>query len=333
MATLLTVAIFPGMAQAHGAVDPVATSFLARLSAVPAGLDAKVVDGDLRLWLSVSPSVPAVVLDYRGAPYLRFSRSGVAVNVNSVMYYLNLTPVQAAPSRVSPAVAPRWQQASSGHQYSWHDGRLQGLASVALAPGTRYVGRWNIPVTIDGQMRSIVGGLFYAPAPSIVWFWPILVLLACALAAWRVRRSALDDRVVGSLAAAALIGIAVAGVGRELHGRPTISVSQAVTFAVVLGFVAWGVRRVLARRLGYFSAFMISVAAIWEGVQLVPTLLNGFVLAAVPAFMARTAAVVCLGCGIGLLVFVFRLADQREPEELGDEYDFEDTNAWGSGIP
>ena len=32
------------------------------------------------------------MLDYRGVPYLRFTRSGVAVNENSEMYYLNQTP-------------------------------------------------------------------------------------------------------------------------------------------------------------------------------------------------------------------------------------------------
>ena len=329
---LVAVGAFPGVAEAHGAVHPIATSFLAKVSGVPAGLDAKVVDGDLRLWLSVQPSATAVVLDYRGGPYLRFSRSGVDVNVNSVMYYLNQTPVEAPPSRVSPTIPPRWQQVSNGHEYSWHDGRLQGLASIALSPGATYVGRWSIPVMIEGQLSSIFGGLFYAPDPSIVWFWPILVLLGCTLAAWRLRRPALDARVVRMLAVAALIAIAIAGVGRELHGRPTVSVFQLITFAVVLAFVAWGLRRVLLRRLGYFSVFVISAAAIWEGTQLVPTLLHGFVLAAVPGFLARAAAVVCLGCGAGLLVFVFRLAEQREldPSDGGDfrdEDDFEDVGA------
>jgi hypothetical protein len=328
---------FPGVAGAHGAVDPIATSFLARLSGVPAGLDAKVVDGDLRLWLSVAPSTTAVVLDYRGGPYLRFSRSGVAVNVNSVMYYLNLTPVEAPPSRVSPAIAPRWQQVSSGHEHSWHDGRLQGLASIALSPRTTYVGRWSIPVMIDGQLSSIFGGLFYSPDPSFVWFWPILVLLACTLAAWRVRRDALDAGVVDVLAVAALVAIGIAGVARELHGRPTVSAFQLVTFAVILAFVAWGLRRVLLRHLGYFSAFLISAVAIWEGIQLAPTLLHGFVLAAVPAFAARAAAVACLGCGAGLLLFVFRLADQRgldpaDDDDFGNEDALEDVGAWESGV-
>lgn len=332
---LVAVGAFPGVAGAHGAVDPVATSFLAKVSGVPAGAEAKVIDGDLRLWLHVAPSETAVVLDYRGAPYLRFGRSGVYANVNSAIYYLNLTPVETPPARASPTIPARWQQVSSGHEYSWHDGRLQALASVALSPGTRYVGHWSIPVMIDGRLSSIDGGLFYAPNPSIVWFWPILVVLLCTWAAWRVRRSELDARVVRLLAVPALIAIAIAGVARELHGRPTVSVFQLITLALVLAFVAWGLRRVLLQRLAYFSIFVIAVVAVWEGLQLLPTLLRGFVLVAVPAFMARAAAVLCLACGAGLLIFVFRLAGQRElgpqdPDEVSDDDGLEDVAPWES---
>ncbi len=185
---------------------------------------------------------------------------------------------------------------------------------------------------VGGHGSSIFGGLFYAPDPLLVWFWPIIVLLVCTLAAWRVQRPELDRRVVRLLGLAALVAVAIAGVARDLHGRPTVSVLQLITFAVIAVFVAWGLRRVLLQRLGYFSVFMISAVAIWEGTQLIPTLLHGFVLAAVPAFVARAAAVLCLGCGAALLLFVFRLADQREldPSEDDDfshEYDFEDAGA------
>ena len=89
----------------------------------------------------------------------------------------------------------------------------------------------------------------------------------------------------------------------------------------------------MLRRAGYFSYFAIALVAAYEGAQLVPTLLNGFVLAAVPAVVARAAAVVCLGCAGGLLLLSFRLADlQREEtedrEEFEDEFD-EDYRAWG----
>jgi hypothetical protein len=329
---LVAMGVLPGVAEAHGTVDPIATSYLARIARVPVGLDAKVVDGDLRLWLRVQPGVSAVVLDYRGAPYLRFSRSGVQVNVNSAMYYLNQTPVETPPSRVSPTIPTKWQQASDGHDYSWHDGRLQALASVARAPGSTYVGRWSIPVLIGGRPDPISGGLFYAPDPPIAWFWPIVVLIACTLAAWRVRSPEVDVRVVRGLAVADLVAITAAALGRELHGRPTVSVFQLITLALVAAFVGWGVRRVLLRRLGYFAIFLISIVALWEGSQLAPTLHYGFVLAAGPPWAARAAAVVCLGCGAALLLFTFRWAEQRgldpsDGDDWSDDYDFEDAGA------
>jgi hypothetical protein len=57
--------------------------------------------------------------------------------------------------------------------------------------------------------------------------------------------------------------------------------------------------------------FLIAWAAMWAGFELLPTLLNGFVLIALPAFVARASAVLCLGCGAGLLVLVSRLSARR----------------------
>jgi hypothetical protein len=305
---LISLAAFPGTAAAHGPPAPVATSYVARVSRVPAGLNAKVVNGDLRMWLRVPESMTLVVIDYRGAPYLRFSRSGVQVNENSSMYYLNQTPIPAVPpsglDRTTPA---HWQQVSSGHAYGWHDGRLQALATVALSPGARYVGRWSIPLRIDGRPTSISGGVWYRPNPSIVWFWPIVVLLGCVLAAWRISRPALDACLARLLGIAALLGAAAAGGARELYGRPNVPASHLVEVAALLAFVAWGLRQVLIRRPEYLSFFVISLVALWEGVELIPTLTHGFALTAVPAFVARASAVLCLGSGTSLLLFVFRL--------------------------
>ena len=295
------------------------------------------IDGDQRMWLRVDPGRTVVVLDYRGAPYLRFSRSGIAVNRNSAMYYLNQTPAEVPPSNLRPTMAPRWLSVSGGHEYSWHDGRLHALATVALAPGASYVGRWSIPVRVDGRVGAIAGGLWHAEDPSIVWFWPVVVLLACALALWRVRRAELDELAARVLAFGSLVGIGCAAVARDLHGRPSVSVFQLIAFAVFVAFVVWALRQLLLRRAGYFTYFVIASVAIYEGAQLLPTLLNGFVLAAVPAVVARSAAVACLGCGVASLLFSFRLADlQREASEDGEEFEDEFADdidrAWPSGV-
>lgn len=308
---LVAAGALPAIALAHGPVAPVATSYLAKVGRVPAGLDAKVVDGDLRMWLRVSPAEYVVVLDYRGAPYLRFTPSGVDVNQNSAMYYLNQTPVaETPPANLGRTTPPRWEQASDGREYGWHDGRLHALANVAIAPGSTYVGRWSIPVLVDGHLAAISGGVWHAEDPSIVWFWPIVVLIACVLAAVRLKRPELDARVGRTLGVAALLAIGIAGVGRELHGRPNVTVLQLVELTVILAFVLWGLHRVVARRPGYTTYFVIAFVAVWQGVGLLPTLADGFVLMAVPAFVARIATVLCLGCGVGLLLMTVRLAER-----------------------
>jgi hypothetical protein len=310
LAAMVSLVALPAVAQAHGPVAPAATRYLAKIVSVPHGLDAKVIDGDLRMWLSVPANETVVVIDYRGAPYLRFSRSGVQVNENSSMYYLNQSPVpETPPAYLSRTTPPKWQTVSHRHHDGWHDGRLSSLSTVALAPGTSYAGRWSIAIRVDGHLTSIWGGLWHKNDPSIVWFWPILVLILCVLAAWRVQRPALDHDLAHILALVGLIAIAIAAIARELHGRPTVAIYQWIELAVVLIFVAWGLRRVLFSELGYFSLFLIAIAAVWEGGELFTTLLYGYVLLPLPAFVVRGATVLCLGTGAGMLVLGFRLAD------------------------
>jgi hypothetical protein len=316
---LVGVGAFAPVARADGPTNPVATSYLAHVTRVPSGLEPRIVDGDLRIWLRVAPSESVVVLDYRGAPYLRFSRSGVEVNRSSAMYYLNQTPPEAPPSNLGPSPPPRWTPLGSGHEYRWDDGRLNSLARIALAPGTRYVGRWTIPIQLDGRPDTISGSLIYAPSPSIVWFWPIFVLLACVLAARRLGRRELDRRIARLLCLTALVAIGIAGVGQELHGRPTVAVGQLIALGIVLAFVAWGLYRVLFASTGYFYFFVITFAALGEGADLVPTLTHGYVLVAVPAFVVRAATILGLGCGGGLLLLLQRLGarPRRQPAGAG----------------
>src|ERR1700759_2478944 len=297
-------------AAAPGPVDPPASSYLARVSRLPAGVTAKVIDGDQRLWLRVDPRRTGVVLDYQGAPYLRFGPAGVAVNTSSAMYYLNQVPAQIPPQGPGAAARPHWSKVSSGHAYGWHDGRLHALATTALAPGASYLGRWQVPVRVDGARAAIAGGLYYRASPSIVWFWPILVALVCVLAARRLRRPELDERVARGLAAIALAGFPVAVRGPPLHGRPSVSVGQGVVLAAALAFAAWGAWRLVIHRHGWFTFFLIAAVAIWEGASLIAVLLDGYVLLALPPLLARIAVTACLSAGVALLPVVFALAER-----------------------
>jgi hypothetical protein len=329
---LLAMLLVPAAAAAHGPVNPPASSYLATIRQLPPGLGAKVVDGDLRLWLRVRPTLTVVVLDYRGAPYLRFSRRGVQVNHNSSMYYLNQVPPQLIPANVSAHTQPRWIDVSAGHAYEWHDGRLHALAATALVPGSTYLGRWSIPLRIDGRPAVIAGGLTYAPNPSIVWFWPIVVTLACVLAGVRMRRPALDIRLARGLALAAIAAFIVAALGEQLHGRPNVSAGQLVVLTLLLAFAGWALRGLALGRHGWFGFFLIALAAVFEGATLIGVLLHGFVLIALPSFVARAAVVICLAAGVGLLPLIFRLGDPaRRPQEhapVEPKPDWDDEGAW-----
>ena len=229
------------------------------------------------------------------------------------MYYLNQTPVaQTPPAYLSASTPPSWHRVSSGHAYEWHDGRLHALATVALSPGVSFVGRWTIPLRIDGRLSSISGGLWHADDPSIVWFWPIVVLFACV--PWPPGGCAAQSSIgwwPGFSAITALIVVTIAGLGLQLHGRPTVTPFQLVELATILAFVGWGLSHVLFRPPGYFTCFLIAVAALWAGGEMVTTLLYGFVLLPLPAFSARLVTVLCLGTGAALLPLVFRLSDSR----------------------
>ena len=159
------------------------------------------------------------------------------------------------------------------------------------------------------RLRSPAASIF-AASPSIVWFWPILVALACVLAARRLRRPELDRRVARGLAATALAGFAVAVTGQQLHGRPSVSVGQGIILAVALAFAAWGAWRLIRGRHGWFTFFIIAAVAIWEGASLIAVLLDGYVLLALPPALARVAVVACLSAGVALLPVVFALAER-----------------------
>lgn len=310
LSALAAALALPAPAQAHGPIDPAASSYEAHVTVVPAGTEAQVVDGDLRLWMRESPRLDAVVLDYQGAPYLRFTAAGVFANHRSAMWYLNQVPPEIPPIDLGPDTPPQWHQVSTGHTYQWHDGRLHALATEARAPGATFIGRWSIHLRVDGVPTAIGGTMTYAPDPSPVWFWPILVALACVLAVLRLDRPDLDQRLARILGAITIAAFVIAALARQLHGRPGIDVGPLIELAVELAFAGWAVLRLARRPQGWFAYFAIAAAAIWQGATLVGTLVYGYVLLALPAFPSRVAVVACLAAGVGLLPVVFALAER-----------------------
>jgi hypothetical protein len=309
---LLTISVlWPEAAAADGPVTPTATNYLARVTRTPAGVDAKVVDGYLNLWMQVRAADTVLVRDFEGAPWVRFDRAGVQVNHNSQEYYLSQVPVPAVPPNgLKRTTRPHWFAVSSGHTYMWREGRMHALATIALPPGTNYVGRWSIAMTVNGRAETLVGGLWHTGPPSILWFWPIIVFLSCALAAWRVGSPGLDRRLGRTMTLTLLGLIALGMAGRYLHGRPDISTGNVILLLVILVALAAAAARVLSGRSGLPLLLATAVVALWAGLTLITVLTHGYVLLAVPALVARSVTAGLLGGSLGLALIGVRALDR-----------------------
>jgi len=307
------ICLRPAVAAADGPVSPTGTNFYAKVTHAPAGIQAKVVDEYLNLWVSVSPRTRATVLDFRGAPWVRFSANGVSVNHNSQEYYLSQIPVPAVPpAGLTATTPPHWIKVSSGHSYQWREGRLHALATIALAPGQSLIGDWHIAIVVNGRHDLITGAIFHHGPPSGLWFWPAIVLIVCALAAWRVRSRLLDRRLSRGLALA-LLALAAVGMGSKyLHGSPGVS-----TGGVVLLLLTLAVFGTVAARLSRpHSGWLLLLAAAltsWVGVTLLPVLTHGYALVALPLFVIRAITTTLLGGGVALVLFALRLLDADPP--------------------
>jgi hypothetical protein len=315
LALLAAAALLPGRALAHaGRTAPAASAFLATITSAPAAVEARVVDADQRLWLRVAPGHDVVVLGLREEPYLRFSDRGVETNTASPTSYLDRARPLTPPAGLGPRTPPSWKRVSGGRSRSWHDDRLHALALAAHPPGDALLGRWVVPLVVDGRRTAVIGTLRHAAAPSLLWFWPVLLAAALVPALLRLPAARLDAQARLALALLALAASTTARLGRELYGRPTVSTGQLVlatlTCAVAAGLAALSFRR----EWRSLAATVTGALALYQGLALAGTLRNGFVLAAVPAAVERTAVAVSLGAGPALLLLVLAAG---APAEVG----------------
>jgi len=305
LATVAGVMTFPSSASAHaGQTDPVASSYRATITAMAPGVTAKVVDGDQRLWMSADPRLTVIVVGRFGEPYLRFSGAGVDENLRAPTTYLNRATPVIVPSGAKPQLPPDWEHLTDSHSYVWHEDRLHVLAGRSSAPGD--VGPWVVPLTVNGRREVIRGQLWRAADPSLLWFWPPVVILAGVAALLRVRDQRITRALGRVLALASVLAVVVARIGVETYGHPAVSTWQRIDLALT-GLLALLVTVLLLRPRGTgFVAFVAGAAGVYQGIVLLPTLTEGYVLAAVPATIERAAGAAAIACGIGaMLSFVF----------------------------
>jgi hypothetical protein len=309
----LAALFFPTTAFAHGRNAPVATSFQARVDQVPAGvpLQAKVVDGDRKLWLLVPPSSTLIVLGFQREPYIRFDPAGVELNLRSPTTYLNQPRPTYASRPTSASAPPDWKRVTHAHSYSWHENRLHAVERLVHGDDARVVGRWSVPVELGGKATAISGTLSYVPGPRRrLWLLAVVAGVAAALAvAGRARRT--TEAVLPVVALAAAL---IARLGREFYGRPDVSATSLVVVALSC-LLAVALLGGLLRGRGerrQLVALMIGGLALYQGLTLAPTLTKGIVLAALPADVERTAVATALACAVATLaVGIFAEAFER----------------------
>lgn len=311
--TLAAALLFPATALAHGRNAPVATSFRAEVDHVPTGasVEAKVVDGDRKLWLRASSGSTLIVLGFGREPYIRFDQAGVAVNLRSPTTYLNRPRPQYAPPGTSASAPPDWKRVTGAHAYSWHENRLHALERLVHGGDARVVGRWSVPVEAGGEAGAIAGTLSYVPGPGR-GVWPLAVIAAAAVALAAAARNRQAAEVV--LSVLALTAALLARLGRELYGRPDVSVTSLV-LAAVSCVIAFALLRALLTARGerrQLVALLIGGLALYQGLTLAPTLTRGIVLAALPANVERAAVATALACAVATLaVGMFAEAFER----------------------
>ncbi|HET7571270.1 MAG TPA: hypothetical protein VFJ77_01225 [Gaiellaceae bacterium] len=302
-AALAAAVLLPARADAHaGRVAPAATSYLARVTSAPAGVEAKVVDGDQRLWLRVASPHGVLVLGVRGEPYLRISARGIEANTRSATWFLNRARPLVPPRE--PATPPVWKRLSAGRSTSWHEDRLHAAALAAHPAGNVQLGRWLVPLVVDGRRTQVTGTLREGARPSLLWFWPLLLAAALVPALLRLREARLEAAATAALAALALAAATAARLGRELYGRPTVSGGQLALVALTCSVAA--ALALLRARRGWrpVADTAIGILALYQGLALLAVLRDAYVLAVLPAWAERLAAAVSIASGAALLVAV-----------------------------
>jgi hypothetical protein len=325
----------PSTASAHGKSAPVATNFEARiLRLAPASraLEAKVVDGDRALWVRTRAKATVLVPGTEGEPLLLFVPAGVFVNLRSLTAQSDgIDRLELRPA-ADPRAPPMWHRLTSGHTYLWHEHRLHALEALARGHrGEGVLGRWSVPLLVDGRRHELTGVLVYRP-PGSTWPWILLAgVLAVSVAASLAVSSAFARRVavLGALAATLLVW--AVRLGRESYGRPSVGVTGYVEIAFT-SLVGMALLYGLIHRdrgVRVFAAFLVAFGCLYQGLTMLPVLTHAVALTALPTPVAQVAVALILGLGGGVLAITLR---QKFGERASEEPEAEPPTRGPSSI-
>jgi hypothetical protein len=333
VAVVVAALVLPSAALAHvGKSAPVATNFDAQIGGLkPASgaVEAKVVDGDRELWLHIRATTTVLIPGAEDEPLLRFDHAGVfAVNLRSLTAQSDRIDRFDLRPDPNPKARPLWQRLSSGHSYLWHEHRLHALEPLARGDrATAVIGRWSVPLVIDGHHHALEGKLVYHP-PGSAWPW---ILLACALAATSSGALAVSSFAARRTAVlAALVGMLLVWmvrIGRELYGRPSVGVTGYVEIALtsLVGVVLLWALLHRDEEVRVFTAFLVSFGCLYQGLTMLPVLTHAVALTRcrrrLRTLVSRRSSVSAAACSRFTLREQFadavKLATEKEAEPPG----------------
>jgi hypothetical protein len=317
---VLSLAIYglatPARAEAHGRKSVIALDYRALLASdevVAPGVRARVLDGNRKLELTVDPSKTVLVRGYAGERFLRFSASGVFVNVASPTALSDkLTP--GATPVLDPKAPPRWKLMTTEHRFTWHDHRLGPRPTPASATGR--VGAWSIPIVVDGSTERIEGSLWRAAKPAL-WPWILLWVLAPTAALALATRASRPTRraivpVGSALCAGMALAVAVGFAASSARTGVTRWLEVLVPAAIAAG--AFGIFFLRASHRVSAGA-CVAGFAFASVLQDVPVFAHGFIISSLPAQVVRAGVALALASGAFVLVLALFELWRGTPEE------------------
>ena len=310
-------------ADAHSTSGPPASNFHGVVDGVrPAvpGVTARLAPDGERVELHVTGPARVTVLGYQGEPYLRVTAHGVFENRSSPAVALNRTRVPTGAPHRGPIRAPRWVRTSGGATARWHDHRAHWMGGATPAAVRRdphrahVIGRWRIPLRVDGAPGAVTGSVVGASAVtgSIEWSPPPDALLWLGLAAVLAALVLVGARVRAR--PTLLVALAVLAIAESVHlwgswpfstadagGRVGENLPSIAAIASALLAFVW-----LARRTVYSAAPLLIIAGLFTavagGFADLPVLSHAWVPSRLDPDVARTLVAVALGVGIGVAV-------------------------------
>ncbi len=136
----------------------------------PEGIEADALSGSVpAIFLGLEGAQEVIVMGADAEPFLRFTPDGVEANTHSPSFNTDVTARGGAPlTDLDPAAEPDWQPVASVPRHAWLEGRARPVLdlpqNVIVATQRVELGRWEIPITVDGEPTTLTGVTNWLPA-------------------------------------------------------------------------------------------------------------------------------------------------------------------------